>query len=199
VPAFFSEQELAIIAAAVDRLIPPDDEGCPGAAAAGAADYIDGLLGAFTFDPPHIHAGGPFSGRWGGEASFEKWIPLGPMEELAWRTRIEGSKGMPEREFNGPVLGLQRVYREGLKVLGRDFLRADADEQDRRLDAVPEFKRLLYEHTTEGMYGDPVYGGNRARVGWNMIGWIGDIQPRGYTKEEVESREKLDVRPEQRG
>jgi len=27
-----------------------------------------------------------------------------------------------------------------------------------------------------------------------MIGWLGDIQPRGYTKEEVESREKLDVR-----
>ena len=49
------------------------------------------------------------------------------------------------------------------------------------------------------MYGDPVYGGNRARVGWSMIGWLGDIQPRGYTKEEVESREKLDVRPEQRG
>ncbi|HEX4820139.1 MAG TPA: gluconate 2-dehydrogenase subunit 3 family protein [Acidimicrobiales bacterium] len=198
-PAFFSEQELAIIAAAVDRLIPPDDDGCPGAAAAGAADYIDTLLGAFTFDPPRIHAGGPFSGRWGGEASFEKWMPLGPMEELAWRTRIEGSKGMPEREFNGSVLGLQQVYREGLKVLGRDFTRANAEEQDRRIDSVPEFKSLLYEHACEGMYGDPVYGGNRDRVGWTMIGWIGDIQPRGYTKEEVESREKLEIRPEQRG
>ena len=50
-----------------------------------------GVLGG-TFDPPHIHAGGPFSGRWGGEPSFEKWIPLGPMEELAWRTRIGNFK-----------------------------------------------------------------------------------------------------------
>ena len=114
-------------------------------------------------------------------------------------TRIEGSQGIPEREFNGPMLGLQQVYREGLKVLGRDFRRVDAEEQDRRLESVPEFKRLLYEHTTEGMYGDPVYGGNRDQVGWKMIGWLGDIQPRGYTKEEVESREKLTVRPEQRG
>jgi hypothetical protein len=199
VPSFFNAAELPIIAAAVDRLIPPDGEGCPGAAAAGVPDYIDGLLGAFTFDPPHIYAGGPFSGRWGGEPSFEKWLALGPMEELAWRARIEGSKGMPEREFNGPILGLQQVYREALKVLGRDFLRVNGDEQDRRLDSIPEFKRLLYEHTCEGLYGDPVYGGNRERVGWTMIGWIGDIQPRGYTKEEVESREKLEIRPDTRG
>ena len=192
--AFFSEAELDIVAAAVDRLIPPDDLGCPGAAAAGAPDYIDTLLGAFTFDPPRIFAGGPFSGRWGGDPSFDQWLPLGPMEELAWRTRIEGSNGLPEREFNGPILGLQKAYREGLKALGRDFARADGEEQDRRLNAIPEFKRLLYEHTCEGMYGDPVYGGNRDEAGWKMIGWLGDIQPRGYTKEEVESREKLDIR-----
>ena len=184
-PAFFSEQELAIIAAAVDRLIPPDDEGCPGAAAAGAADYIDGLLGAFTFDPPHIHAGGPFSGRWGGEPSFEKWIPLGPMEELAWRTRIEGSKGMPEREFNGPVIGLQERYRNGLAALGSDFADADADVQDTRIRAHEAFTQLLYEHACEGMYGAPEYGGNQDLVGWRSIGFEGDVQPAGYTDDEV--------------
>src|SRR5438128_2181902 len=102
--AFFSDDELRVIAAAVDRVV-------PGAAAAGVADYVDTLLGAFTFDPPHIFAGGPFSGRHGGEASFDKWLPLGAMEELAWRTRIEGSLGLPEREFNGPVVGWRPRYR----------------------------------------------------------------------------------------
>jgi len=43
------------------------------------------------------------------------------------------------------------------------------------------------------MYGDPVYGGNRDEIGWKMIGWLGDIQPRGYTDVEVSSREKLEV------
>ena len=198
-PVFFNEAELRVIASAVDRLIPPDDQGCPGAAAAGVPNYIDTLLGAFTFDPPRIHAGGPFSGRWGGDANFDKWIPPGRMEELAWRTRIEGSQGIAAREFNGPVLGLQQVYREALKVLGKDFAKADGTERDRRLDTIPEFKRLLYQHCCEGMYGDPVYGGNRDEVGWKMIDWLGDIQPRGYTKEEVESRERLEVRRDQRG
>lgn len=193
-PAFFTDAELAVVRAAVDRLIPPDDEGCPGAGAAGVADYIDTFMGAFTFDPPRIFAGGPFSGRWGGEASFGNWMTLGLMQELAWRTRIEGSNGIPEREFNGPVVGLQQQYRDGLAALGDDFATVDAEQQDARLDAVPEFKKLMYNHACEGMYGDPVYGGNRDEVGWNMIGWLGDIQPRGYTKEEVESREKLEIR-----
>ena len=193
-PAHFSEADLAIIAAAVDRLIPPDDAGCPGAAAAGVPDYIDMFLGAFTFDPPRIFAGGPYSGRWGGDASFGQWLPLGPMEELAWRTRIEGSNGIPEREFNGPVIGLQDLYRQGLGVLGTDFVTLHVHEQDRRLDADPAFKRMLYDHACEGMYGDPVYGGNRDEAGWKMIGWLGDIQPRGFTDVEVSSREKLEIR-----
>ena len=51
---------------------------------------------------------------------------------------------------------------------------------------MPEFKTLMYHHACEGMYGDPVYGGNRDFAGWDSIGWIGDIQPRGYTDDEVE-------------
>lgn len=191
--AFFSETELAIVAAAVDRLIPPDDAGCPGAAAAGVPNYIDTFLGAFTFDPPRIFAGGPFSGRWGGEPSFDNWLTLGRMQELAWRMRIEGSNGRTEREFNGPVAGLQQTYRDGIAALGPDFADVDGEQKDARLATVPEFKTVMYQHACEGMYGDPVYGGNRDGVGWKMIGWVGDIQPRGYTKEEVESREKLEI------
>src|SRR5438067_6867387 len=144
--AFFGEADMRIVAAAVDRLIPPDDLGCPGAAAAGAADYIDTFLGAFAFDPPRIFAGGPFSGRWGGDASFHNWMTLGRMQELAWRMRIEGSNGMDEREFNGPVVGLQEQYREGLAAIGADFADVGGDEQDARLAAVPAFKSLLYQH-----------------------------------------------------
>jgi len=121
------------------------------------ADYVDGLLGAFLVDPPRIWAGGPFSGRHGGDAGFERFLALGAVEELAWRIRIEGSQGRPEREFNGPVTGLQQQYAEGLTRLGNDFPDVDADAQDARLSADPAFARLLYEHACEGMYGDPVY------------------------------------------
>ena len=35
------------------------------------------------------------------------------------------------------------------------------------------------------MYGAPEYGGNRDLVGWRSIGFEGDVQPRGYTDDEV--------------
>jgi len=157
-----------VLAAAADRLL-------PGAAAAGVDDYIDQLLGAFDYDPPRIWAGGPFSGRHGGDAGFDKWIPLGPMEAHAWRQRIDGWKSQ---------------YRALLDALGDDFTAVDGDEQDRRLAAVPELRDLLYEHACEGTYGDPVYGGNRDLIGWQTIGWVGDVQPRGYTDVEVSQRDK---------
>jgi hypothetical protein len=187
VPRFLTTDELRTLDAACERVIPALDDH-PGASALGAADYIDTLLGAFTFDPPRIWAGGPFSGRAGGDAQFEQFLPLSTVEELAWRTRIEGSQGLAEREFNGPVIGWQQQYRDGLDALGADFADRDGDEQDRRLDAEPAFKQLLYTHTCEGCYGAPEYGGNRDLAGWRAIQFDGDVQPRGFTDGEVSGR-----------
>jgi hypothetical protein len=66
-PRFFNPDEYATLEALVDRLIPPDTNpaglASPGAKAAGVADYIDFLLGAFLSSSPFIFAGGPFSNR----------------------------------------------------------------------------------------------------------------------------------------
>jgi hypothetical protein len=185
---FFTNDEYRVIDAACERLI-PGIAGHPGASALGVADYIDGLLAAFTVDPPRIWGGGPFSGRYGGDASFGQFLRLSRLEELAWRTRIEGSRGIPERELNGQVKGWQQEYRDGIAALGADFPEASAEEQDTRLDADPEFKQLLYAHACEGAYGAPEYGGNRDLAGWGAIGFPGDLQPRGYTDEEVSGRD----------
>jgi hypothetical protein len=183
VPIHFTDDQFRVLEAVCARLIPTDDD--PGASEAGVAHYIDGLLGAFVFDPPRIWAGGPVSGRFGGAPAFSTYHRLSQLEELAWRTRIEGSQGIPEREWNGPVEGLQERYAAGIAVLGGDFADVDAEEQDGRLRAHEEFTRLVYEHACEGMYGAPEYGGNRNGVGWSYIGFAGDVQPRGYTDEEV--------------
>lgn len=188
VPVWLSEAEHRTIAALLDLLIPPDGAS-PGAGQAGGADYVDQLLGAFTFDPPRIWAGGPFSGRHGGEPAFDRWIPLGALEELAWRIRIEGSQGLPAREFNGSVTGWQEQYREALAILGDDFAALDPDEQRSRLRITdPAFGELAFSHACESLYGDPVYGGNRGGAGWAAIGFAGDVQPRGWTDAEVEGR-----------
>src|ERR1039457_5751344 len=119
-PVWLTEREYLVLRAACAQMM-PSDQGAPGAEEARVADYIDTLLGAFTFDPPRIWAGGPTSGRKGGEAGFINFHPLSTLDELAWRMRIEGSLGLPEREFNGPVVGLQEKYRQGVAALGAEF------------------------------------------------------------------------------
>ena len=44
-------------------------------------------------------------------------VNLDRLAELGWRIRLEGSQGKPEREFAGPVTGLQEIYRSGLAHL----------------------------------------------------------------------------------
>jgi hypothetical protein len=182
-PAYLTAVQYSILEAVCARLVPAD--GAPDGAAMGAVDYIDVLLGAFTFTPPRIWAGGPFSGRFGGEASFSDFEELSPAEELAWRTRIEGSRGKPERERLGPVIGLQEIYAQGLAELGEEFLTQDPAAQEDRLREVDDFTRLVYEHVCEGLYGAPEYGGNRGLAGWHYLNYEGDVQPRGFTDAEV--------------
>jgi hypothetical protein len=195
---FLTAHELDTLRALVDRLVPgPPDDPAPGALEAGCADAIDLLLGAFDHDPPLIHAGGPFSNRAGARHDdFKHFVPLDAHAELGWRLRIEGSRGLREREFAGPVVGLQQIYREGLAHLdaraGGSFEKASAAARDAILadtaDArVQSFRGTALANTLEAMYGPPEYGGNRGLVGWRLTGWAGDVQPRGYTPEEVSS------------
>jgi gluconate 2-dehydrogenase gamma chain len=43
------------------------------------------------------------------------------------------------------------------------------------LDGVPcnVFFELLLKHTVEGFFSDPIYGGNKNKVGWRMLGFPG--------------------------
>jgi len=39
------------------------------------------------------------------------------------------------------------------------------------------FFRAIHEHTLQGMFGDPVYGGNKNFAGWDLIGYPGVKSP----------------------
>jgi hypothetical protein len=125
-------------------------------------------------------------------------VPLDRHAELGWRIRLEGSLGLPEREFAGPVVGLQQIYREGLAHLdaqarsryGVAFADAPTQAQDALLadpqDAGTQaFVPVAFANSLEAMYGPPEYGGNRGLAGWGYTRWPGDVQPRGYRDDEV--------------
>jgi gluconate 2-dehydrogenase gamma chain len=65
---------------------------------------------------------------------------------------------------------------------GGDFAAATPERQDELLtrfeageltDAPEGAFALLLEHTREGMFGDPIYGGNQNFAGWDLIGYPG--------------------------
>ena len=190
---FFDQHQYETIRALTGLIIPEDQD--PGAISAGVVDYIDYLLGAFQVDPPRIFAAGPFSGRHGGEANFGEYLPLSRVQEISWRTYIEGSQGLAEREFNGPTVGLQKIFTAGITQLdalsqdnfGADFKDLTPAQQDQiKRSADADFIDVVFQRTIEGMYAAPEYGGNKDLVGWKYIKYEGDRQPIGYNRAQME-------------
>lgn len=206
-PGFLTVGELATLRALVDRIVPgPPEDPDPGAVDAGCAGAIDALLAAFDVDPPRIYAGAPFSDRGGHPVNhFEDFLPLDGYEATAWRLRIEGSRDRPELEFNGPVRGFQTTYRDGLAALdaaagpaGFAALPGPARDVVLETSGDPAVRALLdvaVPHTMEFLYGAPEYGGNAGLAGWRFTHFDGDVQPRGYTDEQVEHRDEREPVP----
>jgi hypothetical protein len=182
---YLSEHQAAVLDAATRRLIPGpgDDPGetSPGAHEANVVNYIDIMLSAFSFSPPKVHAGGPWSNRAGGTEDFmAEFVPLDRAQNYAWQQRITN---------------YQQQYTTGIALLdqlaGGDFTSVSKTQQNSILATgqAVSFTQLLFSHAIEGMYAVPEYGGNANLVGWRDIKWPGDSQPRGYTNAEVEAPE----------
>jgi len=184
-PRFFTSHQAAVIEAAAARIAPgpaddPAEAGHPGAREADVTGYIDGMLaalGELDGAAPPIFAGGPWSNRHtAGPDLMARFAALDPVARIAWRKRLAAWQGQ---------------YRQGIATLdqlaGGDFTKASHAEQDKILVMSPasSFTALLFEHTIEGLYAAPEYGGNRNLAGWKDIAFPGDIQPRGYTPDEV--------------
>ena len=182
---FFTADQAAVVEAATARIAPgpaddPAEAGHPGAREADVTGYIDSMLGALGSlddDAPLVFAGGPWSNRHtSGPDMMAHFATLDPVARIAWRRRLTG---------------WQQQYRQGIatldKLAGGDFTKASGAKQDKILvmSSMSSFMPLLFEHTIEGLYAAPEYGGNRGLAGWKEIGFPGDIQPRGYTADEV--------------
>jgi gluconate 2-dehydrogenase gamma chain len=160
---FFTAPEAAFIEAAADRLIPAD-ELTPGGTDCGVAVFIDRQL----------------AGAWG---SGDRTYMQGP-----WQ------KGVPTQGYQSPLTPAE-FFRAGIaatnaycrKTVQKDFDRLSADQQIKVLQdmeqgriafdgiSAQEFFNLLLATAMQGFFADPVYGGNREKVAWKMIGFPGVV------------------------
>jgi gluconate 2-dehydrogenase gamma chain len=153
VPLKFFTEAEAKVVAAACARIFPTDASGPGATEAGVAIYIDRQLA------------GPY-----GRDKFR--YTQGPFEA-----------SVPEHGYQGKE-SPRELYRAGVAMLP-GFVELDPAKQDEQLRTIEKslFFRLLRTHTIEGMFCDPMHGGNAGLVGWQMIGFPG---PRMSYREEVD-------------
>ena len=140
---FFSKTEALTVAAAASRIFPSDETG-PGAREAGVVVYIDRQL----------------AGPWGRDRHRYTQEPF-------------DDDAPPKFGYQGKATP-QQIYRQGLQNLnGFDLL--DPAAQDEKLRQIEDtlFFSLLRQNTVEGMFCDPMHGGNKDMIGWQLIGFPG--------------------------
>lgn len=183
--AFFDDHQWRTIEAAMARIIPTDDQ--PGAREAGTIEFLDRYLSGLDY----IYAKPDGSG-------FET---LDGKRAEAWRRRIDSVRatyiaGIEELDRRSRMrFGADFVR---LTAEQQDLILADMERPARPAEAPLEqaqataawapvepalqqtsaevelgFFPLLCLHTRQGFYADPIYGGNKDRVGWRLIGFAG--------------------------
>jgi gluconate 2-dehydrogenase gamma chain len=162
--AFLNLDEAAFVEALVDHMIPAD-EVSPKGTDLGVNVYIDRAL----------------AGAWG---KGERLYMQGP-----WK------RGSPSQGYQLPLTPAQ-LYRAGIeatnahcrKVFGKSFDLIESAQREEVLTGLSTgkivfdnglparmFWNTLYQTVIEGMYSDPIYGGNRNKAGWAIIGFPGVI------------------------
>jgi gluconate 2-dehydrogenase gamma chain len=116
--------------------------------------------------------------------------------------------------LSGAYADQQDFYRRGVaqlddhcrKAYGKPFRSLTAAQQDETIAAIeqgkaPEFVwptaqaffNTMRTHTMEGMFADPIYGGNKNFAGWRLVGFPG-AQPQ-FTQEDMRSKKAFTREP----
>jgi gluconate 2-dehydrogenase gamma chain len=153
--------EHAFVAAAADTLIPAD-ELSPSGSDCGVAVFIDRQLAGAYGSGARLYRDGPFAK---GKPELGYQLPLNP------------------REFFRAGIAAANEWTR--KTYGKDFDRLAAAEREAALKAMEAGKAefagfpsamffdALLQISMEGFFADPIYGGNRDKAAWKMVGYPG--------------------------
>lgn len=102
--------------------------------------------------------------------------------------------------------GLEQLHEHCLGVYGKPFHSLGAAQQDETLAALEHgnstafswptaraFFNTVHKHTLEGMFSDPVYGGNKDFAGWILVGFPGAQMQ--FSAEDMLSKEAFTREP----
>ena len=153
--------EADFIAAAVDTLIPADDL-TPSGSDCGVATFIDRQLAGAFGNGARLYRQGPF-------------VKAKP--ELGYQLALT-----PRDFFRAGIVAANDFCR---KTYGKDFDRLSPQDREAACKAMesgkadfPAFSSRMFfdallQITMEGFFADPIYGGNRDKASWKMVGYPG--------------------------
>lgn len=198
--AFFNLHEAETVDALVSRILPGSADD-PGAHEAGVVFYIDRALGGTNLGYTlKTYTQGPFL------VTAEEPVSVEAASSRDIYDYVIVAAEQASRYGYQSILTPQEVYRRGLDFVDayaqsqfqKNFVDLDAEQQDSILtdmeaDKATDFQgpsgkaffTQLRNDTIEGMFSDPMYGGNRNLVGWKLIGYPG--AQRTYTPDDMKN------------
>jgi gluconate 2-dehydrogenase gamma chain len=175
--------EAAFLSAAYDTFIPPDRLS-PSGTDCGLLAFMDRQLAGAWGSGARLYRSGPFI-----QGKREQGYQL----------------SLTPREFF--AAGIKAANEWTRKTYGKDFDRLSPAERDAALKAMDDgkaqfaeinakqFFEMLYQSAMEGFFADPIYGGNRDKVSWRMVGYPG--LPATYAGKALEYRgKKIVIEPQ---
>jgi len=168
--------EAAFFSAAYDTFVPADKLS-PSGTDCGLVTFMDRQLAGAWGGGARLYRSGPFVQ---GKPEHGYQLPLTPREYFA--------------------AGIKAANAWTRKTYGKDFDRLAPAERDTALKAMEAgkaefadfnakpFFEALYQSAMEGFFADPIYGGNRNKVSWRMVGYPG--LPATYANKALEYRGK---------
>ena len=181
---FFKPSEAAFVEAVAAHMIPAD-ELTPDGVALGVPVYIDRALAGAWGKGDRLYLRGPWSV---GTPNQGYQLPLTPAE--LFRAGAAQSNAYCRATY------------------GRAFDRLAADRKEAFLLSISQgtpafpsglpsgsFFELLYQLVMEGMFADPVYGGNRGKAAWAMLGFPGVMANNARNAEIYGDGRRFDAKP----
>jgi gluconate 2-dehydrogenase gamma chain len=162
--SFLNLDEAAFVEALVDHMV-PEDELSPKGTDIGINIYIDRALAGGWGKGDRLYMQGPWKL---GVPSQGYQLPLTPAE--LYRNGIAATNAHCVKTYGQPFERLDEKQKEEV-LLGLQSGKVTFD------NGLPSrtFWSTVYQTVIEGMFSDPIYGGNRDKAGWRMLGFPGAI------------------------